>query len=74
MFCPDCYSDIEDFTQIVCRYLPKKLAAKTSVWVVKDKIGASECVNICFQNIMMRSIKGTVRTMAIMTAARVVAI
>ena len=30
LFCPDFYSDIEDFTQIVCRYLPKKLAAKTS--------------------------------------------
>ena len=26
LFCPD----IEDFTQILCRYLPKKLAAKTS--------------------------------------------
>ena len=31
LFCPDFYSDIEDFTQILCRYLPKKLAAKTSV-------------------------------------------
>ena len=30
VFCPDFYSDIEDFTQILCRYLPKKLAAKTS--------------------------------------------
>ena len=30
LFCPDIYSDIEDFTQILCRYLPKKLAAKTS--------------------------------------------
>ena len=30
LFCPDFYSDIEDFTQILCRYLPKKLAAKTS--------------------------------------------
>ena len=29
-FCPDFYSDIEDFTQILCRYLPKKLVAKTS--------------------------------------------
>jgi len=30
LFCPDFYSDIEVFTQILCRYLPKKLAAKTS--------------------------------------------
>ena len=30
LFCPDFYSDIEDFTQILCRYLPNKLAAKTS--------------------------------------------
>ena len=30
LFCSDFYSDIEDFTQILCRYLPKKLAAKTS--------------------------------------------
>ena len=30
LICPDFYSDIEDFTQILCRYLPKKLAAKTS--------------------------------------------
>ena len=30
LFCPDFYSDIEDFTPILCRYLPKKLAAKTS--------------------------------------------
>jgi len=30
LFCPDFYSDIEDFTQILCRYLPKILAAKTS--------------------------------------------
>ena len=28
--CPDFYSDIEDFTQILCRYLPKKLAVGTS--------------------------------------------
>ena len=31
LFCPDFYSDIADFTQIFCRYLPKKLVAKTSV-------------------------------------------
>ena len=31
LFCPDFYSDIADFTQILCRYLPKKLVAKTSV-------------------------------------------
>ena len=31
LFCPDFYSDIEHFTQILCRYMPKKLAAKTSV-------------------------------------------
>ena len=31
LFCPDFYSDIEDFTQILSRYLPKKMAAKTSV-------------------------------------------
>ena len=30
LFCPDFYSDIRDFTQILCRYLPKKLAAGTS--------------------------------------------
>ena len=24
LFCPDFYSYIEDFTQILCRYLPKK--------------------------------------------------
>ena len=30
MSCPDFYSDIEDFTQILCRYLPKKLAVGTS--------------------------------------------
>ena len=30
LFCPDFYSDIEDFNQILCRYLPKKLAAKIS--------------------------------------------
>ena len=29
-FCPDFYSDIEDFTQILCRYLPKKLVVGTS--------------------------------------------
>ena len=31
LFCPDFYSDIRDFTQILCRYLSKKLAAGTSV-------------------------------------------
>ena len=30
LFCPDFYSDIRDFTQILCRYLAKKLAAGTS--------------------------------------------
>merc|ERR550517_464389 len=35
LFCPDFYSDIRDFTQILCRYLAKKLAAGTS---------AQECV------------------------------
>ena len=30
LFCPDFYSDIRDFAQILCRYLPKKLAAGTS--------------------------------------------
>ena len=30
VFCPDFYSDIEDFTQILCRYLPKNLAVGTS--------------------------------------------
>ena len=30
LFCPDFYSDIEDFTQILCGYLPKILAVKTS--------------------------------------------
>ena len=29
LFCPDFYSDIEDFTQILCRYLPKTL---TDLW------------------------------------------
>jgi len=32
LFCPDFYSDIADFTQIFCRYLPKKLVAKTSAF------------------------------------------
>ena len=31
LFCPDFYSDIEHFTHILCRHMPKKLAAKTSV-------------------------------------------
>ena len=31
VFCPDFYSDIEDFTQILCRYLSKISAAGTSV-------------------------------------------
>ena len=30
LFCPDFYSDIKDFTQILCIYLNKKLAAETS--------------------------------------------
>ena len=30
LFCPDFYSDIRDFAQILCRYLPKKLAFGTS--------------------------------------------
>ena len=30
LFCPDFYSDIRNFTQILCRYLAKKSAAKTS--------------------------------------------
>ena len=30
LFCPDFYSDIEDFTQILCRYLLKKLVVGTS--------------------------------------------
>ena len=30
LFCPDFYSDKRDFTQILCRYLAKKLAAGTS--------------------------------------------
>ena len=34
LFCPDFYSDIEHFTQILCRYLPKKLVAKTSVHMI----------------------------------------
>ena len=41
LFCPDFYSDIEDFTQISCRYLPKKLAAKTSesdTWANSDNL------------------------------------
>ena len=29
LFCPDFYSDIEDLTQILCRYLPKTL---TDLW------------------------------------------
>ena len=32
MSCPDFYSDIEDFAQILCRYLLKKLAFGTSGW------------------------------------------
>ena len=31
LFCPDFYSDIRDFTQILCRYLARILAAGTSV-------------------------------------------
>ena len=30
LFCPDFYSDIRDFTQILCRYLSKISAAGTS--------------------------------------------
>ena len=30
VFCPDFYSDIVDFTQILCRYLSKISAAGTS--------------------------------------------
>ena len=30
LFCPDFYSDIEDFSQILRRYLHKKLAAEAS--------------------------------------------
>ena len=30
LFCPDLYSDIEDYAQILCKYLPKKLAVGTS--------------------------------------------
>jgi len=33
VFCPDFYSDIEDFTQILCRYLSKISAAGTSASV-----------------------------------------
>ena len=29
LFSPDFYSDSDDFTQILCRNLPKKLVAKT---------------------------------------------
>ena len=55
LFCPDFYADIEDFTQILCRYLPKKLAAKTSglgliigmdnlnqEWQVKECLGEAQ--------------------------------
>ena len=34
LFRPDFYSDIEDFTQILCRYLPKNLAAGTSARMI----------------------------------------
>ena len=36
MSCPDFYSDIEDFAQILCRYLLKKLAFGTSDQVSKN--------------------------------------
>ena len=42
LFCPDFYSDIADFTQILCRYLPKKLVAKTS-----GKDNSSNVVEVC---------------------------
>ena len=45
VFCPDFYSDIENFTQILCRYLPKKLAAKTS--------GGKVTRNVCSPNYVL---------------------
>ena len=36
VFCPDFYSDIEDFTHILCRYLSKISAAGTSEPEVSD--------------------------------------
>ena len=43
-FCPDFYLDIEDFTQILCRYVPKKLAAKTSAQKQKKEWQSVGCV------------------------------
>ena len=37
MSCPDFYSDIEDFAQILCRYLLKKLAFGTSARGTKEE-------------------------------------
>ena len=45
VFAPEFYSDIEDFTQILCRYLHKKLAAKASV---TNKLQQSNIVFMLF--------------------------
>ena len=42
VFCPDFYSDIEDFTQILCRYLSKISAAGTSGRNHRGGIGMDE--------------------------------
>ena len=42
VFCPDFYSDIEDFTQILCRYLSKISAAGTSGLDLQEKPSAGD--------------------------------
>ena len=43
VFCPDFYSDIEDFTQILCRYLSKISAAGTSAMLSTSPPSVSGC-------------------------------
>ena len=45
VFCPDFYSDIEDFTQILCRYLSKISAAGTSAQTIEHFMMYNE---VCF--------------------------
>ena len=54
LFCPDFYSDIADFTQIFCRYLPKKLVAKTSGYTpksAKKKIATDKIRKVVFDHL-----------------------
>ena len=48
LFCTDFYSDIKDFTQTLCRYLPKKLAAKTSDCIyLSSAVGSGSISVLC---------------------------